>query len=83
KHLKFIGYTGKDSLSEVQQSFIRNESDLTVLVSNNSAFNKDANTINQAKEDLVEHSSVCEAIAYKKPIVFIDEPHVLKGVATV
>ncbi|MBC2792180.1 DEAD/DEAH box helicase family protein [Francisella tularensis] len=83
KHLKFIGYTGKDSLSAVQQSFIRNESDLTVLVSTNSAFNKDANTINQAKEDLVEHSSVWEAIADKKPIVFIDEPHLLKGGATV
>ncbi|ADA79225.1 DEAD/DEAH box helicase family protein [Francisella tularensis] len=83
KHLKFIDYTGKDSLSAVQQSFIRNESDLTVLVSTNSAFNKDANTINQAKEDLVEHSSVWEAIADKKPIVFIDEPHLLKGGATV
>ncbi|MDE4992430.1 hypothetical protein, partial [Francisella tularensis] len=65
KLLKFIGYTGKDSLSEVQQSFIRNESDLTVLVSTNSAFNKDANTSNQAKEDLVEHSSEWEAIADK------------------
>ncbi|ACD30374.1 restriction endonuclease [Francisella tularensis] len=83
KHLKFIDYTGKDSLSAVQQSFICNESDLTVLVSTNSAFNKDANTINQAKEDLVEHSSVWEAIADKKPIVFIDEPHLLKGGATV
>ncbi|MDE4978069.1 DEAD/DEAH box helicase family protein, partial [Francisella tularensis subsp. holarctica] len=37
KHLKIIGYTGKDSLSEVQKIFIRNESDLTVLVSTNSA----------------------------------------------
>ncbi len=83
KHLKFIDYTGKDSLSAVQQSFIRNESDLTVIVSTNSTFNKDRNKINQAKEDLVEHSSVWEAIADKKPIVFIDEPHLLKGGATV
>ncbi|MDE5000813.1 hypothetical protein, partial [Francisella tularensis] len=61
----------------------RNESDLTVLVSPTAACNQDDNTINQAKEDLVEHSSVWEAIADKKTIVFIDEPHLLKGGATV
>ncbi|MDE5033943.1 hypothetical protein NAI60_11550, partial [Francisella tularensis subsp. holarctica] len=35
------------------------------------------------KEYLVEHSSVWESIADKKPIVFIDEPHLLKCGATV
>jgi type III restriction enzyme len=88
KHLKFIDYTGKDSISAVEQNFIRNDSDLTVMVTTSSAFNtsnkdKKQNVIHRNSETLFEFGSVWGAIADKNPIVFIDEPHLLKGGATV
>ncbi|AXA34153.1 DEAD/DEAH box helicase family protein [Francisella adeliensis] len=82
KHLKYIDYAS-GNLSSIEQDFNKDNNDLTVLVLTNSAFNREENLINKTTELNFEFGSAWGAIADKKPIVFIDEPHLLKGGATV
>ena len=82
KHLKYIDYAS-GNLSSIEQDFNKDNNDLTVLVLTNSAFNKKENLINKTTELNFEFGSAWGTIADKKPIVFIDEPHLLKGGATV
>ena len=91
KHLNFIDYPN-DGIAKIQQSFI-NSKDLSVLLTTNSAFNKDSepkkdkkgkvkNIIHQKSENLFKFGSTWEGIAQQKPVVIIDEPHLLKGSET-
>ena len=79
KHLSCINYP-EDGLGIIQQSFIASK-DLSVLIITNSSFNKKDNTINRTAERPLEGmlTSTWEAICNKKPVVLIDEPHLLKG----
>ena len=80
RHLKFIDYP-KDGLGKVQHDFLKTD-DLIILITTNSAFNSNKNKINQITETLFENGSAWESIKAQKPIIIIDEPHLLKGVET-
>ena len=80
-HLEYIDYHSKSSLSKIKNVFI-NSNDFCVLITTNSAFNSEKNNINQPDETLFESGSVWQRIAKEKPIVIIDEPHLLKGKET-
>lgn len=80
KHLKFIDYP-KDGLTKIQNDFLKTD-DLCVLITTNSAFNSEKNKINQRQETLFQFPSTWAAIHDKKPIIIIDEPHLLKGTET-
>ena len=81
QHLKYINYPN-DGLSRIQQDFIKSN-DLCILVTTNSAFNREKSNINKKSESLLGLGSTWEGIAEQKPIVIIDEPHLLKGRETV
>lgn len=58
--------------------------EICLLALTNSSIDKSANILNQYHERLnssgnIEKSTVLEAIASLNPIIFIDEPHLLKG----
>ncbi len=80
QHLKYIDYP-KERLSKIQHDFL-NTDDLVVLLTTNSAFNSDKNKINQSTETLFEQGSVWNGIKNIKPIIIIDEPHLLSGAET-
>ncbi len=80
KYLKYIDYP-KDGLAKIRHNFLTSD-DLCILITTNSAFNSDKNRINQKTENLFESGSVWQAIKEKYPIIFIDEPHLLKGTET-
>ena len=80
KHINFIDYP-KDGLSQIQGDFIDGD-DLCVLITTNSAFNSEKNNINKRSEMLFRHDSTWDGIASCKPVVIIDEPHLLKGSET-
>lgn len=81
QYLNYIDYRGKTDLGCVQNNFI-NSTNLSVLITTNSAFNSDKNNINKTTETLFEHGSTWKGIASQNPIVIIDEPHLLKGTQT-
>ncbi len=81
RHLNYIDYP-KDGLSSIQQNFI-GDTALSVLIITNSAFNSDINKINKRDaERLIEHGSIWQGVSAQKPVVFVDEPHLLKGTQT-
>ena len=80
RHIRWIDYP-QAGLAAVQQDFIYSR-DLCVLITTNSAFNSEANKINKRLETLAHVSSIWEGIAAEKPVVIIDEPHLLKGAQT-
>ena len=80
KYLKYIDYP-KDGLSRITYDFLKTD-DLCILITTNSAFNSDKNKINQRTETLFDTGSVWEGIKQQKPIIIIDEPHLLKGEET-
>lgn len=79
KHLNYINYP-EDGLDVIQQDFI-NSKDLSVLLITNSSFNKKSNKINSTAERPLQGvlTSTWQAVCDKKPVVIIDEPHLLKG----
>ena len=83
KHLGYINYPD-DGLEVIYQSFIES-SDLSVLLITNSSFNKEVNAINRTPERALKGMlvSTWEAISQEKPVVLIDEPHLLKGNKTI
>lgn len=83
KHLNYIDYP-KEGLSSIQQNFITSN-DLSVLITTNSAFADDTKKnkiIRRKSENLFDFGSTWDGIAAKKPIVIIDEPHLLTGTET-
>lgn len=80
KHLNIIEYP-KDGLAKIENDFLNNDNKLSVLVLTNSSFNSKNNNINQLPENgsLYMHGTIWQNIAKQKPIVIIDEPHLLKG----
>ncbi len=80
RHINFIDYP-KDGLSQIQGDFIDGD-DLCVLITTNSAFNSEKNNINKRTEMFFRHGSTWNGIASCKPVVIVDEPHLLKGSET-
>lgn len=80
KHLNYIDYP-RDGLSRVLQDFV-NSDDLMVLVTTSSAFHSARTRINRRHENLVGGVTVWDEIVAKKPVVIVDEPHLLKGTQT-
>ncbi|MCY4226412.1 MAG: DEAD/DEAH box helicase family protein [Gammaproteobacteria bacterium] len=80
QHINFIDYPN-DGLSQIQSDFIDGY-DLCVLITTNSAFNSEKNNINKRSEMFFQHGSAWNGIASCKPVVIIDEPHLLKGSET-
>lgn len=80
KYLKYIDYP-KDGLSKITHDFLKTD-DLCILITTNAAFNSDKNKINQKTETLFESGSCWEGIKKQKPMIIIDEPHLLKGTET-
>ncbi len=81
KHLNYIDYP-KDNIATINQNFI-NSKELSILLLTNSSFNKNEAVINRKFEGLFNFGSTWHGIESKKPIVIIDEPHLLKGEKTV
>ena len=82
KHLNVIDYRGEASLSDIQHNLVNGDS-LTVLLINNSAFNSTNNVMRRRLETLYQYGNTWEAIAACRPVVIIDEPHLLEGEKTV
>lgn len=80
QHIRYIDYPGKD-LNAVHYDFIASN-DLCVLITTNSAFNSQDNRINRKTESLIRFDSAWDGIAAQKPVIIIDEPHLLKGTET-
>ena len=80
KHINFIDYP-RDGLNRIQSDFIGRD-DLCVLITTNSAFNSENKNINKKTEILFHQGSTWNGIAACKPVVIIDEPHLLKGSET-
>lgn len=80
RHINFIDFP-KEGLAKIHQDFLKTD-DLSVLITTNSAFNSQQNKIKQRTETLFNTESTWSAIHAKKPIIIIDEPHLLKGVET-
>ena len=76
-HLSYIDYP-KDGLSRIRKNFI-DADDLQVLIITSGAFNSKKNTINHTDEMLARYPSVWQGVAGQRPVVIIDEPHLLKG----
>lgn len=80
RHLDFINYP-KDGLACIHNDFI-NSNRLSVIITTNSAFNSKDRRINKQDENLLGMRSTWDGIACEKPVVIIDEPHLLKGSET-
>ena len=76
RYLKTYYYTDSKSLSEVW-SYV-GDREFSLLVLTNSAIDKQANILNQARESAFGKSTF-ESLIDLKPICIIDEPHLLKG----
>lgn len=82
KRLVQYTYDSKISISNIKNHFLRNNTELSVLVLINSSIDKtDTNLLHKYQEDLFGEKSVFEALKNIQPIIFIDEPHLLKGKA--
>lgn len=73
--LVYRGSQEKGSLEKVSSEFVENTG-LSILLINNSQFNKDSNILRKPKEDGVIVWNDIKAI---KPIVIIDEPQKMEG----
>ena len=77
KKLNYIVYPKEDGINKIVQNFI-NSNDLSIILLTNSAFNKNDNQLNKAHQS-VRESSVLEGVINQKPVVIMDEPHLLAG----
>ncbi len=77
--VKYI-YDSKMSIINIKNHYIRNKDELSVLILTNSSIDKKGtNNIHKYQEDLFGGNSIFDEIKDIKPIIFIDEPHLLKG----
>lgn len=81
KRLVKYTFDGKASLTAIQNHYIENQDELSVLILTNSSIDKDSNILRSMQENMFGFKSVLGAIQKIRPIVFIDEPHLLKGEA--
>ncbi len=82
KRLVKYTYDGGQSLAIIKHHYLKNQDELSVLVLTNSSIDKtDKNLLHYDQEDLSNAESVFKALQNLKPIIFIDEPHLLKGEA--
>ena len=81
KRLVKYTYDSDKSISAIQTHFLHNKDELSVLVLTNSSIDKEKNILRTPKESLFGSKSIVEAISKIKPIIIIDEPHLLKGEA--
>ena len=81
KEIKLYEYSGEKSIAQVRH-FIENTSkDPSVLILTNGSINKKGNILRQKQEIPLFNSvnSLLEAMRLIKPVIVIDEPHLLKG----
>ena len=81
KRLKRHIYGGKGGLGQVED-YIRNEGDFSVLILTSASIagkNKGSRILSRRNENLFGAEAPLDAIGKLKPVVFIDEPHLLKG----
>ena len=82
KRLVKYTYDGGQSLAIIKHHYLKNQDELSVLVLTNSSIDKtDKNLLHYDQEDLSNAESVFKALQNLRPIIFIDEPHLLKGEA--
>ncbi len=81
KYLDYIDYHAKGGNQKSELTSFTKYDDLKVLIITNSAFNSPKNIINQNSHEtaLVAGHTLWQDVASKKPIVIMDEPHLLKG----
>ena len=79
ERIKLYTYEGKKSIGNINNHYIKSEEELSLLVLTNSSFDKEKNILHQSQENLFQYGSILKAIQKQKPIIFIDEPHLLKG----
>ncbi len=85
KRIKHYHYADKSGLSQVE-AYIRNEREFSVLILTSASINTNTKKkshhtriLTRRNENLFRAESPLLAISNTKPIVFIDEPHLLKG----
>ena len=89
KRLVKYTYEGKNSLNAIQHHYLKNEEELSVLVLTNSSIDKEPNKetgkekniLRQYRDGLFGAESILKSIQQLNPVIFIDEPHLLKGEA--
>jgi type III restriction enzyme len=79
KRLVKYTYDNEKSLSAIKTHYLGNGDELSVLVLTNSSIDKEKNILRTPKENLFGSKSIFEALKKLKPIIIIDEPHLLKG----
>ncbi len=81
KRLKQYVYGDKNGLHQVE-NYISNEREFSVLILTSASITgqkKQSKILTRANESLLGAVAPLEAISKLKPIMFIDEPHLLKG----
>ena len=80
--LKRYIYGDKNGLSQVRR-YIRNNNELSVLILTSASITsstKNTRVLTRRSEDLIyDEKSPLDAISKLNPVIFIDEPHLLKG----
>lgn len=80
KRISLYTYDSKLSISKIKNHYLKNQDELSVLVLTNSSIDKkDTNIIHKTQEDLFGDDSIFHSLQNLKPILIIDEPHLLKG----
>ena len=59
--------------------FVRNKEELSVLILTNSSIDKEKNNLRKKDNETFFNVSMLEKIVETKPILILDEPHLLKG----
>ncbi len=81
KRLYKYTYDSDKSIGNIKSHYIRNKDELSVLILTASSIDKEKNILRRSDENLFKDKSIFDAITKINPIVFIDEPHLLKGEA--
>jgi len=81
KRLHKYTYDGDKSIGSIKTHFIRNKDELSVLILTAASIDKETNILRRSDENLFNDKSIFDAITKINPIIFIDEPHLLKGEA--
>ncbi|HPO50317.1 MAG TPA: DEAD/DEAH box helicase family protein, partial [Spirochaetota bacterium] len=79
KRLHKYTYDGDKSIGSIKTHFIRNKDELSVLILTAASIDKETNILRRSDENLFRDKSIFDALTKINPIIFIDEPHLLKG----
>jgi type III restriction enzyme len=81
KEIKLYDYSGDKTVSQVRQFIENANKDPSVLILTNSSIDKKGNILRQKQEIPLFNnvSSLLDAMRLIKPVIIIDEPHLLKG----